>query len=142
MELELECGDVKVVGMSSRQEEDYKGNDRKDQTPLSVGSQVIHIVKPAQQWCSCGVWQEFLYPCRHGCAVYQKWEEKARTKIRDRKCGSATCSTGTTMRRSCSIRMCSQYASTMQLMIGGNEAASSDWATGWAPANKKNSQTK
>ena len=43
---------------------------------LSVGSQVIHIVKLEQQWCSCGMWQEFLYPCRHGCAVYWKWEEK------------------------------------------------------------------
>ena len=78
MELELGCGDFKVVDeMSSLQEQDYKGDDRIGQTmPLSVRSQVIHIVKPAQQWCSCGVWQEFLYPCRHGCAVYRKWEEK------------------------------------------------------------------
>ena len=76
MELELGCGDIKVVKMSSLQEQDYKGDHRIGQVPLSVGSQVIHILKPAQQWCSCGVWQEFLYPCRHGCTVYRKWEEK------------------------------------------------------------------
>ena len=76
MELELGCGDFKVVEMSFLQEQDYEGGDRIGQMPLSVGSQVIHIVKLAQQWCSCGVWQEFLYPCRHGCAVYRKWEEK------------------------------------------------------------------
>ena len=76
MELELGCGNFKLVEMSSLQEEDYEGDDKIGQTPLSVGSQDIHIVKPAQQWCSCGVWQEFLYPCRHGCAVYRMWEEK------------------------------------------------------------------
>ena len=76
MELEHGCGDFKVVEMSSLQEEDYEGDDRIGQTPLSVGSQVIHTVKPRQQWCSCGMWQEFLYPCRHGCAVYRIWEEK------------------------------------------------------------------
>ena len=62
--------------MSSLQEQDYEGDDRIGLMPLSVGSQAIHIVKPGQQWCSCGMWQEFLYPCRHGCAVYRKWEEK------------------------------------------------------------------
>ena len=56
MELELGCGDFKVVEMSSLQEQDYKGDDRIGQIPLSVGSQVIHIVvKPAQQRYSCGV---------------------------------------------------------------------------------------
>ena len=48
MELELGCGDFKVVEMSSLQEQDYEGDDRIGQMPLSVGSQVIHIVKPAQ----------------------------------------------------------------------------------------------
>ena len=23
-------------------------------------------------WCSCGVWQDTLLPCRHACAVYRK----------------------------------------------------------------------
>ncbi len=36
----------------------------------------IHIAKPDKQWCSCGVWQEFMYSCRRGCAVYRKRKEK------------------------------------------------------------------
>ena len=58
------------------QEEEFEGDDRIGMVPPSVGSQRIHIVKPGQQWCSCGVWQEFLYPCHHGCTVYRKWEDK------------------------------------------------------------------
>jgi hypothetical protein len=77
MELELGCGSFKVVEMLSLREQDYEGDDRIGLMPLPFGSQIIHILKPGQQWCSCGVlWQEFLYPCRHGCAVYWKWEEK------------------------------------------------------------------
>ena len=44
MEFELECGDFKVMEMLSLQEQDYEGNDRIGLMPLSVGSQVIHIV--------------------------------------------------------------------------------------------------
>jgi hypothetical protein len=77
MEVEVECCDFKVVEVSYLLEQDYEGgDDRICQMPLSVGSQAIHIVKPAQQWCSCGVCQEFLYPCRQGCTVYRTWEEK------------------------------------------------------------------
>ena len=65
MELELGYGDFKVVEMLSLQEQDYEGDDRIGQIPLLVGTQVIHIVKPNRQWCSSGVWQDFLYPCRH-----------------------------------------------------------------------------
>jgi hypothetical protein len=65
------------VEISSVQEQDYEGDDRIGVIPLSPGSQVINIVKPEQQWCTCSLWQEFLYPCQHGCAVYRKcWEEK------------------------------------------------------------------
>jgi SWIM zinc finger len=76
MELQAGCGDFKVVEISSVQEQDYEGDDRIGVIPLSPGSQAINIVKPGRQWCTCGLWQEFLYPCRHGCAVYRKWEEK------------------------------------------------------------------
>jgi hypothetical protein len=55
IKLELGCGNFKVVEMSSLQEKDYEGDDRIGQMLLLVGSQVIHIVKPGQQWCSCGV---------------------------------------------------------------------------------------
>ena len=31
----------------------------------------FHIVKPEMKWCSCGVWQDTLFPCHHACAVYR-----------------------------------------------------------------------
>ena len=34
-----------------------------------------HTVKPVKKWCSCGVWQDTLLPCKHACAVYRKWKE-------------------------------------------------------------------
>ena len=55
IELQAGCGDFKVVEMSGLQEEEFEGNDKIGMVPLSVGSQRIHIVKPGQQWCSCGV---------------------------------------------------------------------------------------
>ena len=76
IELQAGCGDFKVVETCGLQEEEFEGDNRIGMVPPSVGSQRIHIVKPEQQWCSCGVWQEFFYPCRHGCAVYRKWEDK------------------------------------------------------------------
>jgi hypothetical protein len=65
------------------EEEEFEGDNRIGQVPPSVGSHTIqHIVKkPDRQWCSCGVWQEFYYPCRHGCAVYRKWKEKDCTYV-------------------------------------------------------------
>ena len=75
-ELELGCGQFKVVELSS------VVNDLVFHAPLPTtttrrGQQSsIHVVKPDLQWCSCGVWQDFMYPCRHGCAVYRKWKEK------------------------------------------------------------------
>jgi hypothetical protein len=29
------------------------------------------VVRPEERWCSCGVWQDTLLPCRHACAVYR-----------------------------------------------------------------------
>jgi hypothetical protein len=37
--------------------------------PLQEASS--HIVKPGLKWCSCGVWQQTLFPCHHACAVYR-----------------------------------------------------------------------
>jgi SWIM zinc finger len=70
----------------------------------SVGLRRIHIVKPGQQWCSCGMWQEFLYPCRYGCAVY--------------RCSSMWCtrSTGVSTCISCSQQTFFQHALTTWLM--------------------------
>ena len=43
---------------------------------LSDGQHSVHIIKPNLQWCSCGIRQDYLYPCHHTCAVYQKWYER------------------------------------------------------------------
>jgi hypothetical protein len=43
---------------------------QKDRLPLKYSS--THIVKPALMWCSCGIWQDTLLPCRHACVVYRK----------------------------------------------------------------------
>ena len=45
--------------------------------PLNEGQpNAINIIKPELQWCTCGIWQDVLYPCRHGCAVFWKLKEK------------------------------------------------------------------
>ena len=71
-ELERGCGDFKVVEPSVLAED---MSDHPSPTPNSHGDHSIHIVKPDLQWCSCGVWQDFLFPCRHGCAVFRKCKE-------------------------------------------------------------------
>jgi len=71
MELEEDCGDFKVVETSITAE------DPSDHPmPPAHGHMSVHVVKPDLQWCSCGVWQDVMYPCRHACAVYRKWKEK------------------------------------------------------------------
>jgi hypothetical protein len=81
MEIELGCGDFKVTtpeyGSSSTDEHGIEQDD----IGLSVAhgspmqQQSTHIVKPDAQWCSCGAWQDCMFPCRHACAVYRKWKE-------------------------------------------------------------------
>jgi hypothetical protein len=74
-ELELGCGDFKVVEQTSVADNLFDDNSMS--TPPQRGHQSsINIVKLDMQWCSCGVWQEFMYPCQHGCAVHRKWKEK------------------------------------------------------------------
>ena len=42
-----------------------------------VHTEFTSLAKPNLQWCTCGVWQDYLYPCRHhGCAVFRKWDER------------------------------------------------------------------
>ena len=76
VELESGCGDFKVVEPSSLAEDDLAENTVRSSAGY-LDQKRINIVKPADlQWCSCGVWQDFLYPCRHACAVFRKWKEK------------------------------------------------------------------
>ena len=42
-------------------------------------------MKPQQQHCTCGKWQEHRYPCRHGMAYFRKWEEREFKWILDNK---------------------------------------------------------
>jgi hypothetical protein len=77
MEIELGCGEFKVTSP----EYGYTDEGEHD-IVLSVAhgsplqQQSIHIVKPDVQWCSCGAWQDCLFPRRHACAVYRKWKKE------------------------------------------------------------------
>jgi ribosomal protein L32 len=51
-------------------DDDPRSLSRRGTLPLQRNS--THIVKPDDMWCSCGVWQDTLLPCRHACAVYRK----------------------------------------------------------------------
>ncbi|KAI2512166.1 MULE transposase domain [Fragilaria crotonensis] len=74
-ELEVGCGDFKVVEPISIVDEN--GDDNVQRMARSYGDpDRVLVVKPYLEWCSCGVWQDFLYPCRHACAVFRKWQEK------------------------------------------------------------------
>jgi MULE transposase domain/SWIM zinc finger len=73
-ELEVGCGDFKVVEPTSIVEED--GDENVERLSRYGDQNRIVIVKPDSEWCSCGVWQDFLYPCRHACAVFRKWKER------------------------------------------------------------------
>jgi len=79
MEIELGCGDFKVTsaeyGTSDEGREHQDTGLAADAYESPLQQQKTHIVKPAAQWCSCGVWQDCMFPCRHGCAVYRKWNE-------------------------------------------------------------------
>jgi hypothetical protein len=47
-------------------------------TPVVLGSRsATHSVKPALRECTCGAWQDLLYPCRHACAVYKHHYHKS-----------------------------------------------------------------
>jgi hypothetical protein len=73
IELEHGCGDFKVVESYTLQ--DYEKDEHLPRMPMNAGQQSIHIVKPELGFCSCGLWMEFLYPCRHACAVFRRWQE-------------------------------------------------------------------
>ena len=75
VELVRGCGHFKVVEPSTVQ--DSNCNLHLPNMPLNTGQpNTIIIDKPELQWCTCGIWQDVLYPCRHGCAVFRKWKEK------------------------------------------------------------------
>ncbi len=77
MEFKLGCGEFKVTSAEYGATADEGEHDIV--LLVAHGSpmhqQSTHIVKPAVQWCSCGAWQDCMFPCHHACAVYRKWKE-------------------------------------------------------------------
>ena len=78
IELEEGLGQFKVVDNSVPRDHDNDAAGNHDDNilpgvPLMNCQQSIHILKPHFKWCSCGLWQEHQYPCRHACAYFRKW---------------------------------------------------------------------
>ena len=71
--MELENG----RGVCTKSSCNYGGVEDEDDDPRSLSPagtlpllrSNTHIVKPDDMWCSCGLWQDTLLPCRHACAV-------------------------------------------------------------------------
>jgi len=72
MELEQGCGDFKVSEPGILQEQDHQDENLPNMPFTSLTQQKVHIVKPDLKYCTCGTWQDMLFPCRHACAVYRK----------------------------------------------------------------------
>lgn len=72
VEIEHGGGDIKAIeSLYESQEEADNNKDKIASTTLvSSGEHSFHIVKQNLQWCSCAIWQDYLYPCCHACAVY------------------------------------------------------------------------
>ena len=75
MKIELAgCGDSKVTSSEYKATADV--GERDIVLSVSHGSpmqqQSTRIVMPDVQCCSCGAWQDCMFPCSHACAVYRK----------------------------------------------------------------------
>ena len=75
MELELNSNEFKVISAEYGSDDDDTGGGIDPGSPMEQRGH--HIVKLNNNlpWCSCRAWQDCMYPCRHGCAVYRKWKE-------------------------------------------------------------------
>jgi hypothetical protein len=77
IEIEDGCVDFKTIESMSGREESVDNKNVISIMPLIPGgAHSVHIVKPSLHWCTCGVWQDYLYPCRHACTVFRKWDER------------------------------------------------------------------
>jgi hypothetical protein len=75
VEIENGCGDFKAIESVSGREESVDDKNVISSMPLVPGgAHSIHIVRPSLQWCTCRVWQDYLYPCCHACAVFRRWD--------------------------------------------------------------------
>ena len=72
LEVEENCGNFEVVSPEYGDPEDEENNN-----DVVVGvdvprqQQTLHMVNPGMSMCTCGVWQDCMFPCRHGIAVYR-----------------------------------------------------------------------
>jgi hypothetical protein len=90
VELEVGSDQFKVVNTAQHTNSQADTEDAMDEDdtnhsipniPLVNGQRSTHILKPDNGWCTCGVWQEFHYPCHHACAYFRKWLEKDLTHV-------------------------------------------------------------
>ena len=77
IELQVGCGDFKTSepGYLVDNSNEENPNEESGRDGISnANHDAFHIVKPDLRFCSCGVWQDVLFPCRHACAVFRKWK--------------------------------------------------------------------
>ena len=87
--IELEEGEGEFMVSEQYSNDHNEANNQLEQNDTStqdtastaLRSVVLHaecrnIVKPQQNHCTCGKWQEHCYPCRHGIAYFRYWEER------------------------------------------------------------------
>ena len=81
LEVEENCGNFEVVSP------DYGDPDDEDNNDVVVGidvprhQQTLHMVNPDKSMCTCGAWQDCMFPCRHGIAVYRLHEGRDFTYV-------------------------------------------------------------
>ena len=67
LEVEENCGNFEVVSPEDKE----NNNDVVVGIHVPRHQQTLHMVNPEKSMCTCGVWQDCMFPCRHGIAVYR-----------------------------------------------------------------------
>ena len=58
-----------------------KEDENKVVLEVNTGNVRHHTLVPWKEYCSCGRWQEYRFPCRHAMAFYRHLEEKSFEEI-------------------------------------------------------------
>ena len=58
-------------------------NDAAASSVMLGSRSAAHTVMPALHSCTCGAWQDLLYPCCHACAVYKHHFNKSVHDVMD-----------------------------------------------------------
>ena len=72
LEIEENCGNFEVISPEYGDPE----NENNDYVIVGIDvprhQQTLHMVNPDKHMCTCGVWQDCMFPCRHASiAVYK-----------------------------------------------------------------------